>query len=38
VDWLCGSTALFPEDEPPMFEPIAIASARARGESVGALS
>jgi salicylate hydroxylase len=27
VDWLYGPTALFPADEPPMFEPIPLASA-----------
>lgn len=27
TDWLYGPTALFPEDEPPMFEPIPLASA-----------
>ncbi|MEU8276595.1 FAD-dependent oxidoreductase [Microbispora bryophytorum] len=27
TDWVYGPTALFPEDEPPMFEPIPLASA-----------
>lgn len=27
TDWIYGPTALFPEDEPPMFEPIPLASA-----------
>ena len=27
VDWLYGPTAVFPGDEPPMFEPIALATA-----------
>ncbi|WP_040801014.1 FAD-dependent oxidoreductase [Nocardia higoensis] len=29
TDWIYGPTALFPEDEPPMFEPIPLASADA---------
>lgn len=29
VDWLYGPTALFPEDEPPMFEPIPLGSVQA---------
>jgi salicylate hydroxylase len=28
VDWLYGPTALFPEDEPPMFTPIPLSSAQ----------
>ncbi|MBR7838875.1 hypothetical protein KDL01_36750 [Actinospica durhamensis] len=37
VDWLYGATALLPEQEPPMFEPIPITSARKRTAPVGVL-
>lgn len=30
VDWIWGPTALFPDDEPPMFEAIPLESAAAR--------
>jgi salicylate hydroxylase len=40
VDWLYGPTALFPRDEPPMFEPIPLgyASATTGAVSAGAVS
>lgn len=35
VDWLYSTTALLPEDEPPMFEPVPLESARVAEATAG---